>query len=296
MGRIPFAALAALCALALATPTATSAAADDASVIVASERAFAATVRSLGVRDGFLDWLSPTGIVFRPGPVIGRAVYEKQPRGWNGLLAWNPVRAAISADGKMGWSTGPWTFRADSTAKEAGGHGEYLSVWRKSAEGRWKVALDCGIGHPAPAAVETTVTYSAPVPGARLGSQPLAARQSLYQADASFARASATESVPAALGKYATDDVIVLREGAPRHSGRTKALAALEGREAQARLVSTAQYIAESGDLGYTYGTFVTGASAAADSAWYVHVWHRGPSATWRLACQMVMPLPAKKK
>ena len=295
MSRTPFPALAVACALALAAPSATSAAADDAAAIVAAERAFAASVRSLGVRDGFLDWLSQTGIVFRPGPVIGRTVYEKQPRGWNGLLAWNPVRAAISADGKLGWSTGPWTWRTDSTARKADAHGEYLSVWRRTAEGRWKVALDCGISHAAPAAAETTVTYSAPVPGARLGSQPLAARQSLYQADASFARASAAESVPAALGKYATDDVIVLREGAPRHAGRAAALAGLDGREAQARLVSTAQYIAESGDLGYTYGTFVTGPAAAPDSAWYVHVWHRGPSASWRLAAQMVMPLPTKK-
>lgn len=296
MSRRPFTALAVLGALVLATPSATSAAADAASVIVVHERAFAASVRSLGVRDGFLDWLSSTGIVFRPGPVIGRTVYEKQPRGWNGLLAWNPVRAAISSDGKLGWSTGPWTWRSDSTAKQAGAHGEYMSVWRRTVEGRWKVALDCGIGHPAPAAVETTVSYSAPVPGARLGSQPLAARQSLYQADASFARTSATESVPTALGKYATDDIIVLREGLQRQSNRGEALAALAGREAQARLVSTAQYIAESGDLGYTYGTFVTGPTAAPDSAWYVHIWHRGPSATWRLACQVVMPLPVKKK
>ena len=296
MSRRLFIAVAVLYLLVLPPPPVTSATADEASVIVAQERAFAATVRSLGVRDGFLDWLSNTGIVFRPGPKIGHGVYEKQPRGWTGLLAWNPIRAAISADGKLGWSTGPWTWRSDSTATKVDGYGEYVSVWRRTSEGRWRVALDCGIGHPAPAAIETTVTYSAPVPGVKLGSQPLAARQSLYQADASFARASASESVPAVLGKYATDDVIVLREGLQRSSGRSSAQAALSGREAQARLVSTAQYIAESGDLGYTYGTFVTGPSAAPDSAWYVHVWHRGPSATWRLACQVVMPLPVKKK
>jgi ketosteroid isomerase-like protein len=285
----------ALCALSLVLPVGRAAGAEQASVIVEQEMAFAVSVRSLGVRDGFLDWLSSTGIVFRPGPVIGRNVYEKQPLGWNGLLAWNAVHAALSADGKMGWSTGPWTWRSDSTAPVAQGHGEYLSVWKRAADGRWKVALDCGIGHPAPATTETTVTYSAPVPGQRLGSQPLAARKSLYDADASFARLSGSESVPAALGKFATDDVIVLREGEQRLTGRGRAQGALEGRESKAKLVSTAQYIAESGDLGYTYGTFVTGGTSAPDSAWYVHVWHRGPSASWRLACQMVMPLPAKQ-
>src|SRR5947207_2119600 len=92
----------------LALPARTSSGADPAE-IVAAERAFAAKVRVAGVREGFLKWLSPTGVVFRPGPVIGRNVYEKQPLGWHGLLAWHPVRTAISADGRFGWSTGPWT-------------------------------------------------------------------------------------------------------------------------------------------------------------------------------------------
>jgi len=247
------------------------------------------------VRDGFLQWLAPTGIVFRPGPVIGVAVYEKQPPGWRGLLAWRPARAAISSDGGLGWSTGPWIWQRDSTAAQPEAHGTYLSVWRRQADGSWKVALDCGVSHPAPTAPETTVTYSEPVAGQRLGSRPLAARQSLYQADANFAKLASTESVPSALARYATDDVVVAREGLPRQMSRDAALRALAGRETGARLVSTAQYIAESGDLGYTYGSFVSGPKAAPDSAWYVHVWHRGPAASWRLASQVVMPLPPKQ-
>jgi len=276
-------------------PATLSAAQDPAAVVVDSELAFARSVRSLGVRDGFLQWLAPTGIVFRPGPVIGVGVYEKQPPGWRGLLAWRPAHAAISADGKLGWSTGPWTWQRDSTAEKPEAHGTYLSVWRLQADGSWKVALDCGVSHPAPTAPETTVTYAAPVAGERLGSRPLAARQSLYQADANFAKLAGSESVPSALARYAAEDVVVSREGLPRQMSRDAALRALAGRETGARLVSTAQFIADSGDLGYTYGTFVSGPKAAPDSAWYVHVWHRGPAASWRLASQVVMPLPPKQ-
>jgi ketosteroid isomerase-like protein len=260
--------------------------------IVRAERAFARQVRSQGVRAGFLDWLTPTAVVFSPGPVNGIANYEAKPAGWHGLLAWHPVRAAISGDGGMGWSTGPWTWRRDSTQKKPDAFGEYVSVWRHQADGSWKAVLDCGIGHPEGAAVETTVTYSAPVPGTRLGSQPLAARQSLYQADASFARIAASEGIPGALARYGTDDLIVLREGARRMSGRTSGQTSVLAREKLPRLVSNAQYIADSGDMGYTYGSFVSGTTAAPDSAWYVHVWHRGAAASWRLALQVVMPVP----
>jgi ketosteroid isomerase-like protein len=297
MTRVPAPLRRALPALAalLFLPSDLAASAGAAREIVEAERAFAASVRARGVRDGFLEWLAPTGIVFKPGPVIGATFYGKQPAGWNGLLDWQPAHAAISADGKLGWSTGPWTWRRDSTQKATDAHGEYMSVWRRAANGRWKVVLDGGIGHPAPAADAAPVRYSTPVQAPGLGSRPLAARKSLYQADASFARLAATEGVPAALEHYATEDLIALREGAFRHAGRAAALAALATRESRARLVSTAQHIAGSGDLGYTYGSWISGPEAAPDSAWYVHVWHRGPAATWRLALQLVMPVPVRK-
>ena len=287
-----------LAALLLAAAPAVTAPAADPGAIVQAERGFAAQVRSMGVRAGFLAWLAPTGVVFRPGPVIGRTSYEKQPPGWNGLLAWHPVHAAISADGSLGWSTGPWTWKRDSTQKKVDAFGEYMSVWRRQANGSYKAVLDCGIGHGDPNREENDVRFSAPVPGTGLGSRPLAARQSLYQADASFGRLAATEGVAGAIARYATDDVIVLREGAQRFAGRVVAQDSVRARDGTARLMSNAQYIADSGDLGYTYGSYVSGPAAAPDSAYYVHVWHRGAAATWRLAFQVVMPVPkpAKKK
>jgi ketosteroid isomerase-like protein len=228
--------------------------------------------------------------------VSGIKTYEKQKPGWNGLLAWTPMHAAISADGKLGWSTGPWTFSRDSTQKKPDSHGEYMSVWRLQSDGSWKAVLDCGIGHPAPTRETPAVTYGAPVPGANLGSRPLAARQSLYQADAAFAKLAGAEGVSDAIAHYATDDIIVLREGDQRVTGKNAATDSIGSREATARMVSNAQSIAGSGDLGYTYGSFVTGGLANPDSAWYVHVWHRGAAASWKLAFQMVMPVPKPKK
>ena len=282
-------------AVVLSAPKPTAADADAAAAIVTAEKAFAAQVRAQGVRDGFLAWLAPTGVVFRPGPVSGVKTYEKQKPGWNGLLAWTPMHAAISADGKLGWSTGPWTFSRDSTAKKPDAHGDYMTVWRLQGDGSWKAVLDCGVSHPPPARETPAVTFGAPVPGASLGSRPLAARQSLYQADAAFAKVAGTAGVSDAIARYASDDVIVLREGDQRVTGKAAARDSIASREAMARMVSNAQSVAGSGDIGYTYGTFVTGGLADPDSAWYVHVWHRGAAAAWRLAFQVVMPVPKPK-
>src|SRR2546423_3236606 len=129
-------------ALAVLLLTTALASPPDPQTIVRAERSFADRVRTLGVRAGFLDWLAPASVVFRPGPVPGPATYEQQPLGWHGLLAWHPVRAAISRDGSLGWSTGPWTWRRDSTALKADAFGDYLSVWRRQSDGSYKVALD----------------------------------------------------------------------------------------------------------------------------------------------------------
>ena len=89
--------------------------------------------------------------------------------------------------------------------------------------------------------------------------------------------------------------MIVLREGRGRIVGRDAARDSIAAHETVAKLMSNAQYVSDAGDMGYTYGSFVTGTLAEPDSAWYVHVWHRGPAATWRLAFQVVMPVPARR-
>lgn len=281
--------------LLLSTPLARTARGPDPAEIVTAEHDFAASVRALGVRDGFLAWLAPGSVVFKPGPVMGVAHHQKLAPGWNGLLAWTPVRAAISTDGRLGWSTGPWTWRRDSTQQKPDAQGEYMTLWRRQSDGRWKVVLDGGIGHGPASTAEPALSFAPTAAAARLGSRPLAARKSLYEVDASFARTASLEGVAGALRKFAADDVVVLRDGSSRLMGRAKALPTVAASETRAQLVSNAQFIADSGDLGYTYGSLVTGPEAAPDSAWYVHVWQRSAATPWQLAVQLVMPVPKKK-
>jgi hypothetical protein len=281
--------------LVVATSPARTAATPDPAEIVRAEREFAMSVRALGVRDGFLAWLAPSSVVFKPGPVMGVAHHQKLPPGWKGLLAWAPVRAGVSSDGRLGWSTGPWTWRRDSTQVEPDAYGEYMSLWRRQANGQWKVVLDGGIGHGPPSGNEPALSFAPTLPGARLGSRPLAARKSLYEADASFARTASLEGVAGALRKHAAEDIVVLRDGSARLQTRAKALPALVASDRRAQLVSNAQFVADSGDLGYTYGSLVSGTETAPDSAWYVHVWQRTAATPWQLAVQLVMPVPKKK-
>jgi hypothetical protein len=60
--------------------------------------------------------------------------------------------------------------------------------------------------------------------------------------------------------------------------------------------MSLAQYVGDRGDLGYTYGTLVEAGAAGADSSYYLHIWQREGGQPWRLALELLQPLPPARK
>ena len=65
--------------------------------------------------------------------------------GW--VLDWTPAHAEVSDDGSMGWTWGRYELYRAATP-DAKQLGKYLNVWRRGADGRWRVAAD--IGNQAP--------------------------------------------------------------------------------------------------------------------------------------------------
>ena len=117
--------------------------------MVESEKKFYRTAEESGTRAAFLTFLADDAIVFRPGPVNGKEVWEK--RAETGLdLIWEPTFAAIARSADFGYTTGPAKWRANKTEEKFLGHGQFISIWKKQKDGSWKVALDCGIENPEP--------------------------------------------------------------------------------------------------------------------------------------------------
>lgn len=117
--------------------------------LVASERAFAALSRAEGMRPAFLTYLASDGVIFRPGPVNGRSVWEARENP-KATLAWEPSFAEVAGSGDVGWTTGPWEY-TPAGAKTPAAYGHFVSVWRRVGSGHWRVAVDIGTGHDRPA-------------------------------------------------------------------------------------------------------------------------------------------------
>ena len=69
----------------------------------------------------------------------------------NNQLLWTPVGADISASGDLGYTYGTFEFHSkNKDGKVVVDYGKYTSIWKKQADGSWKVVLDMGNASPAP--------------------------------------------------------------------------------------------------------------------------------------------------
>lgn len=262
--------------------------------VAETERAFARHAEALGTRDAFLAYLAPTAVLFRPGPVNGpKAITATSVS--PALLAWMPERVVLSSSNDLALSVGPWAWH-EIANKPAVAWGTYVSMWKRMSDGSWKVALDAGVSHARPAVDSVDVFASKFAPAPSSGRGPLARRQTLWQTDVAFAKFAGDSGVAGALQRYAASDHRRLREGAVPIVGRDPAHVAAEQADERGTFMSLAQFISASGDLGYTYGTFVRTRGADVDSSYYVHVWQRGSDKPWELLLDMLLPQPKPKK
>ena len=105
---------------------------------------------------GFASWCAADGVALGNGqaPTIGRVAIAKSAN-WlakDYQLTWTPTDAQMGPSGDMGYTWGHYEGRSkDSNGNPVLTSGRYMTIWRKEADGSWKVVLDAG-ANDAPAA------------------------------------------------------------------------------------------------------------------------------------------------
>ena len=121
----------------------------DPSVLMDADRAFAAAVAQDGV-EAWVSWFATDGAQIQPGSgeIIGHDAIRSLMAGLddpNFTLSWEPMRADIAASGDLGWTTGLYVSEGIGPDGEPRrGQGRYVTIWRKEADGSWKVVMDLG--------------------------------------------------------------------------------------------------------------------------------------------------------
>ncbi|MGA7836953.1 MAG: DUF4440 domain-containing protein [Ignavibacteriaceae bacterium] len=109
-----------------------------------------------GTGQAFIDFADDDAVMLRQDnhPAIGKQNIRKLYKGKENNvspLKWKPVKADVSEDGTMGFTYGNWEYAVrDEKGKIATTYGNYVTVWKKQSDGKWKYVLDGGNTTPPP--------------------------------------------------------------------------------------------------------------------------------------------------
>jgi ketosteroid isomerase-like protein len=103
--------------------------------------------------EGWMQFMADDVVLLRGKPVFGKdAAREAIKADWDDptySLTWEPKHAELFKSGKMGYTSGRWTYHGKNPKGEQGTlEGDYLTVWKKQADGSWKVIYDGGAADP----------------------------------------------------------------------------------------------------------------------------------------------------
>lgn len=282
--------------------------------LVETERAFARTSVERGVRESFLAFFAEDGIGFQPAPVKTRASLLSRPAPSTRppvTLNWFPVYGDVSAAGDLGYTTGPYIFTDDSprpaNTKEPPSYGYFFSIWRKQADGAWRVALDLGIPTPTldVSPPQATATF---YPARQTKWKPsrdktdaTVALAELRAAEKDFSMLSATVGARRAFARYDADDARFYRSGALPFIGAKAIGDYLSQHVAKFSWDVIDAGIAQSADFGYTYGSYELIPTAGKDDGkrekgYYARVWKRDAQGRWCVEMSVAHAAPPEQK
>lgn len=290
--------------------------------LVEAERAFSRMSVERGVRESFLAFFADDGINFQPHPTTTREAYLKRPAPAAVppppvTLYWEPVFADVSRAGDLGYTTGPYRLSDRSAERRPARHGYYFSIWKRQADGAWKVILDVGIQTPAPDEAERRLRFQAApqttpakLKGANIDLER--ERADLLKADRDFLDAASTRGALKAFQTHLAEEARLHRDGIFPLTTRDAVRAYLSRKQTTLSGEPLKADVAQSNDLGYTYGRYESrdggggarqaaqGATATAEKGYYVRVWKRddakGVGGRWKIVLDTTHPLPSAKE
>jgi ketosteroid isomerase-like protein len=258
-------------------------------VVVAAELAFAAQATQTSTEAAFLANSAPTALVTENGKLANaQEVWRVRPSRPGSKLTWYPVLADAAQSGDMGYTTGPWTLLQNNRPVSTG---EYVTVWRKQLDGRWKFVVDMGIER-----IGTAPAQAATVPRPRLmaaAATPSTAPSNIVlDIDSKFAAAELIKP-GATYQQYLSAEARLYRSGLSMMQGAA-ASANMKNIGGGYLFTANTGYLAAAGDLGYVVGSLHRPASTnhPEENGTFLRIWRREADAGWRIVLEMFNFVP----
>ena len=213
-----------------------------------TEKLFAETVETKGIKAAFIEFLSEDGVLFNPTQINGRELWHSRAES-PASLVWHPTFVDVSSNGALGYTTGPGEFRPKGKSDPNVFYSEYATVWRRQPDGSYKAALDIGISHDKPINIDTNWTSPKNSEAVTDENKPIAAN-----AMSAFFDTATTKGLEKAYKIFAAEDARFLREEKFPINGKSNALTEIKNK---GKITFGKQMSLQSaGDLGYAVTTY----------------------------------------
>jgi ketosteroid isomerase-like protein len=246
--------------------------------LLVAERSFAARSAACGPDSAFLAFLADDAVLLRPYVVNGKH-WIRNHRSNNYSLLWSPAFGEVSAAGDLGYTTGPWKILDSAGTLRRVGH--FVSLWRKQADGQWKVVFDLGVGHSR----GDEPSWPSPRVAARARRKFVAEKEGVKLRQLDSLANDKYRDVAHYLRDVVAADVKAFRPGSAPAIGRKAALTLLKPLLENESGSPLDVRIAASGDLAYSYGT-MPGTEPDLPGGYYLKVWRW--EGKWRVVLDIV--------
>ncbi len=124
--------------------------------LIKTELEFYNATQEIGWGQAFIEFADDSAALLRQDafPAISKAAIVKLYEGKESNvlnLKWFPLKAEVSNDGSLGYTYGNWIYTSkEENGKEKHSYGNYVTIWKKQPNGKWKFVLDGGNTTPAP--------------------------------------------------------------------------------------------------------------------------------------------------
>jgi ketosteroid isomerase-like protein len=255
-----------------------------------TEQRFAARALVVGWKQAFLEYFADGAVAFNGDQTEpAKDQFRRQPDPpKDRRLIWEPRYGDIAASGDFGYLTGPVRRIVPGQNNGQPFHQIYASVWKRQADGSFKVVMDMGVPTPGPVMFADGFTAALRTDVYAGRATPEAATKSLRDTDAALTNAARGGQLEAYRGHLA-QDVRFHRPEVMPIVGPDAVLTWLAGQPGYASGEARYAETSMAGDLGYTYGTYAFKGDPAS-RGFYVRVWSRGRDGVWRVALDVLQP------
>lgn len=124
------------------------------SAVLSADSAFSAMSDARGMGTAFLAYADSSVVELSEGsaPIQGIAALEFRYRNLDDkqfLLTWQALKCEVAASGDLAYTFGDYTMQQKDTVT----YGNYVTIWKKQKDGKWKFVLDGGNSTPGPTVV-----------------------------------------------------------------------------------------------------------------------------------------------